>query len=76
MREIEKIVTYKTTDGQLFDVYSNAVIHQEILDGIKKGCNTCLNSGKVLKEEYLHQYGRNYTVLKDCKKCNGKGYIE
>jgi len=71
MREIEKIVTYKTTDGQVFDEYSNAVIHQEILDGIRKGCNRCLNSGKVLVI-----VGGNSTVMKDCDKCNGKGYLK
>lgn len=79
MRKIEQIITWKTSDGKLFDCYDNAHIHQEILDGIKKGCNNCFNSGKVLVDKTLQKpknfLGRNYFILEDCSKCSGLGYI-
>lgn len=80
MRKIEQIIKFKTTDGQIFDVHSNAVIHQEILDGIKKGCNSCLSSGTILidktNQKPSNYFGRQYIILEKCDKCNGKGYIE
>lgn len=76
MGKIEQIIKYKTTDGQMFDFYYRANIHQEILDGVKKGCNSCLNSGKVF-DLVKNDDGHTYHVIDViCDKCNGKGYIE
>lgn len=73
---------YKTTDGEEFDSYWQASLHQDKLDGKKKTCPRCDGTGSIINPDYtLYQYqsGRYSRAPKQkitCTKCDGRGYLE
>jgi len=62
------IIKYKSKNGKIYDNEKDALLYDDIHDGIKKICPSCNGLKKVLDEE-----GKYY---RDCGVCNSKGYLE
>jgi hypothetical protein len=70
---MEKVIVpvekFKSKDGKIFDTEEQCIHHEEIRDGIRKICPSCLGSKKV------DPYGDG-RVFHSCTQCGGKGYVK
>jgi len=80
MRKIERqitIVEWITSDGKVFPESEKrkALLHQDVVDGIKKYCPDCSGIG-VIKTNIAQIDQKPFYVNEPCVKCKGKGYLQ
>lgn len=66
-------VTFKTSDGEIYDNLEDAENHQKRIDGERITCPEC---GGTKGRSYWGEDGRLPLSFIKCTKCVGKGYLD
>jgi hypothetical protein len=84
IEQVVKVVLFQTTDGKKFETKYDAELHQDILDGKKKLCQTCLGTKyesyqKAHFQPGIENGGYPTSITNEkrtCPTCSGRGFLE